>query len=158
MSDRHVSKELHARQEEILREHVDDLPAGMIAKTVAEAAATVTAGHSDIDDFVKIVDDVDTRLSGDGGPLGLLESHGFGKLDRHVASASGAECPPLFKVSDDQQLPVRSPPPFLPMERPIPSRSPGYDRYTAASRKRRSPHTPCAANILCIQQSARSSS
>lgn len=53
--------ELCSGEEEVLREHVDDLAAGVVAEPVAQAALPVSPGHPYVEQLVALVDHIYAR-------------------------------------------------------------------------------------------------
>jgi hypothetical protein len=69
--------ELDASQKEILRGHVNDLAARVIAKAAAQAATLVPAGHAYVENFVFIVDDISASYVRDGRPIHIGKPYWF---------------------------------------------------------------------------------
>ena len=65
----------YPRQEQILREHVDYLSGGVIAKTIAKAALSVPPGHADVHDLVPVGDDVNAGFVWNDGPISFAKAN-----------------------------------------------------------------------------------
>ncbi len=79
MGDSFARKKLHSCEKQVLREHIDDLSTRMVSKPVSQAASSISSSHADVDDFTKIIDDVDAGQVRDQLPINLSEGNRFGK-------------------------------------------------------------------------------
>ena len=71
VSDPIDRNELHTSQEEILREHIHNLSRQVVSKSIAKRSFPIAPSHSDVDDFVPVVDHIDARRYGNLPPVNI---------------------------------------------------------------------------------------